>query len=432
MHSRLGRRVVLTGAAMLVAVAASLLAAHATPVAAANPSPPFTQCPAVTVDTGCAILVVIQPDGSLTILSDPAQHPFDGGEDTLVGVENNSAITVPAISVGSSTQNVFAFEAPASSDGICHYTFVGDAYCTATPRPPTGYEGPDTRFSGISANKRDGTVSFTDAGGGLAAGAATYFSLEDAIVATRFGSGAATSLVFANTSAASSDFADPAVVAATLTSAGVAVANASLTFTLGPGSGSVSCTATTNAQGLGTCSLTPTQRAGSYQVVASYAGSSVPFLAPANTSEPFIVTLEQDSLTYTGPRTATAGQPLVLSAAMVTDDPAAGTALAGRSVTLTLGSGTTAQACTATTDGAGHASCSVVVSFQQPATATASARFANDPFYQAATAATTVTIAGGIPTPEVGAAGDVRAGLAALLLLAGGCALAAGRRRRSP
>ncbi len=202
--SRLVRRATMLVAALLLAVASALLVTRSTSVMAANPTPPFTQCPAVGADTGCALLIVIQPDGSLTVLSDPTQKPIDNADDTLLGVQNNSAITVPSISIGSATLAVFGFE----NDGICIFAFTGNAYCTATPKPPTGYEGPDTTFSNISANKRDGTVRFTDPGGGLAAGASTYFSLENKILATQLGTGAVTSLVFTAASATTSDNAE--------------------------------------------------------------------------------------------------------------------------------------------------------------------------------------------------------------------------------
>ncbi len=99
----------------------------------------------------------------------------------------------------------------------------------------------------------------------------------------------------------------------------------------------MSCTGTTGATGIASCSLAPHEQAGAYQVTASYSGSSVPFLAPVNTSAPFTVTLEQDGLAYTGAPSAAAGQPLALSGVLTTDDPAAGAALAGKTVRLTLG-----------------------------------------------------------------------------------------------
>ena len=160
--------------------------------------------------------------------------------------------------IGSASQRVFGFE----GDGLCTFVFVGSGYCQSAPTPPTGYEGPYTSFSNISGDKKRGTVTFTEPGGGLAAADGTYFSLEGAITPTSLITGAATSLVFTATSATSSDFADSATVAATLTSAGVAVPNAPLTFTLAPGPGSVSCVGTTNLSGLAACSLTPAELAG--------------------------------------------------------------------------------------------------------------------------------------------------------------------------
>jgi hypothetical protein len=426
---RLTRRATLLGAGAVLTIVAGVLLATRSTALAANPTPPFTQCPAVGADTSCAILIVIEPDGSLVILHDSTQPPLDGSEDTLVGVQNNSTITATSIAIGSASQRVFGFE----GDGLCTHVFVGSGYCQSAPIPPTGYEGPHTSFSNISGDKKRGTVNFTEPNGGLAAGDGTYFSLEGAITPTSLITGAATSLVFTVTSATSSDFADSATVAATLTSAGVAVPDASLTFTLAPGPGSVSCIGTTNLSGVATCSLTPAQLAGSYQITASYVGSSVPFLAPVNATAPFTVTLEQDSLTYTGTSTATIGQPLVLSGAMTTDDPSAGTPLTGKTLRLTLGTGTAAQACTGLTNASGTASCVVIVSASQTVGKVAtSATFATDGFYDPAAADSTVRVAaGGVTTPEVGAGGELPVLPASLLVLTGGCAIVAGRWSRS-
>lgn len=139
----------------------------ATAAQAAPTTPPFTQCPHVGLDTGCAVLIVINPDSSITVLSDPNQPPFDGIEDTLVGVQNNSSQSVPAIQLTSNT-DIFGFD--------------GDGLCNASPQPagcpfgPTGYEGPRTSFA--PKTLFTGTVNFT---GGLAPGASAYFSLEEAV-----------------------------------------------------------------------------------------------------------------------------------------------------------------------------------------------------------------------------------------------------------
>ncbi len=131
--------------------------------------PPFTQCPAVGQDTSCAILLVIDADGSLRVRTDSSQGPFDGIEDTLIGVQNNSNTTVFSIPL-SSTIDLFGFD--------------GDGLCSASPHPsgcpfgPTGYEGPGVSFTNISADRTSGVVNFA---GGIPPGGSAYFSLEERI-----------------------------------------------------------------------------------------------------------------------------------------------------------------------------------------------------------------------------------------------------------
>ena len=141
-------------------------ASHAVTPAVA-PTPPFTQCPAIGFDASCGILIVITDSGA-TVYTDPTQGPYDGVEDTLIGVSNESSGTVASISL-SSTTDLFGFD----GDGICTFLFAGDSGC---PYGTTGYEGPNTTFSNIAANFTSGVVDFT---GGLAAGNSLYFSLEE-------------------------------------------------------------------------------------------------------------------------------------------------------------------------------------------------------------------------------------------------------------
>lgn len=163
----------LLGAALLAAPMATLAA---TPAQAAPPAPPFNQCPPVGADTSCAILLVINPDGTVTAVSDPSQGPFDGSEDTLIGVQNNSSTSVPSLHLAGAPnpEAPFGFD----GDGLCAGYTPAPAGC---PFGPTGYEGPNTSFSGIAADALSGDVNFT---GGLAPGASAYFSLESAIDAT--------------------------------------------------------------------------------------------------------------------------------------------------------------------------------------------------------------------------------------------------------
>jgi PKD repeat protein len=152
-----------------------MLAPAPMPAVAAGPaSPPFTECPADGQDTSCGTLIIINPNGSTTVVSDPSQGPLDGIEDTLIGVVNNSSTTVqqlPISSAASATSPIFDFD--------------GDGLCAASPRPtgcpfgPTTYEGPGISFT--IADPNNGTVNFA---GGLAPGASAYFSLEGAVTAS--------------------------------------------------------------------------------------------------------------------------------------------------------------------------------------------------------------------------------------------------------
>src|SRR3954471_21976775 len=92
--------------AFVVMVAATAL--WAIPAMGATPAPPFTQCPAVGLDTSCGVLIVVNPGGGLTFLTDPTQQPYDGVEDTLIGVQNNSGAPVTTIHL-SGTTGAFGF-----------------------------------------------------------------------------------------------------------------------------------------------------------------------------------------------------------------------------------------------------------------------------------------------------------------------------------
>ena len=54
----------------------------------------FTQCPPIQQSAGCSVLFTIAPSGAVTLAIDPSVGPYDGVEDTLVGVVNKSGGTV--------------------------------------------------------------------------------------------------------------------------------------------------------------------------------------------------------------------------------------------------------------------------------------------------------------------------------------------------
>jgi hypothetical protein len=206
------------------------------------------------------------------------------------------------------------------------------------------------------------------------------------------GTAASTSLAV---KAAAGDFGDATAVSAVLTNSNTSapVAGKSITFTL---HGTETCTATTDATGMASCEVTPKEAAGMYTLAASFAGDSG-FLASSGSAD-FTVNAEETALSYTGDTSAVNGQSVTLSGVLSTDDPALGTALPGKAVTFTLGSGAAVQSCQGTTDASGAASCVVEAVNQTPGGVPVAASFAGDGFYQAANASSTVTVSGQAPT----------------------------------
>jgi hypothetical protein len=186
------------------------------------------------------------------------------------------------------------------------------------------------------------------------------------------------------TGTATSDYHDPGTVSAVLTDNGGPAAGQSVVFTL---NGSESCSAVTDANGTASCQITPQEAAGSYPLTATFSGSATDLGSSATAT--YTVNLEETTLTYTGPAKAANGAPLTLSGVLREDGTSA---IAGRTVTFTLGSGASAQSCTGTTDGNGNAACTIS-SVSQPASTTTvpvTAVFSGDAYYRPASASATL------------------------------------------
>ncbi len=153
-----------TAASVVTAIAAALALGLAWRAGAQVP--PFAQCPPVGVDTSCELLIVASATGSFTVLFDPTQPGF-AGDDTLVGVQNDSSLTITQLSISGDT-DIFGFD----FDGLCS-SFPAPAGC---PFGPTGYEGPGVSFVNFSSFGTSGLVRFTP---GIPPGGSTYFSLEE-------------------------------------------------------------------------------------------------------------------------------------------------------------------------------------------------------------------------------------------------------------
>lgn len=156
-------------------------------------------------------------------------------------------------------------------------------------------------------------------------------------------------------------------VSATLTNTytGQPVPGEPVTLTV---TGAPPCTATTNAQGVATCNVTPTEPGGNYTLSATFPGdtSTTPQLLPTNSSTTFTETKAPTTVVYTGPTTLTNGEPVTLSGVVTSSEPNAGTPVAGQTVTFTIGSGSSAQSCTGTSNAAGQVSCTIAKVNQQP------------------------------------------------------------------
>jgi hypothetical protein len=188
---------------------------------------------------------------------------------------------------------------------------------------------------------------------------------------------------FTYTGATTEDFNDSVTLAGTLTVSGTTtpVPNASVTLALG----SQTCPATTDGSGHASCSVLIAQHPGSVTASGTYTGDTV--FAGTTGSAPFTITKEEASIAYGGAVTADYHDAFTASATLV--DPDGGAPIAGKPVVFTLGAGDTCGP--VSTDGSGHASCSISPT-QAAQTTTITASFAGDVDYVSASDAKPFTI----------------------------------------
>jgi Bacterial Ig-like domain (group 3) len=152
------------------------------------------------------------------------------------------------------------------------------------------------------------------------------------------------------TGATTADYHDAFTASAVLIDpeGGAPIVGKTITLTLGVGD---SCSATTNGLGVAECPITPTQAAGGYSVVASFAGGA-DYLSSSD-SKPFTITKEETTTTYTGPTVILMGGSGVTLQGKLLEDGL--TPIEGRALTLSLG----AQSCIGTTGKTGVAECTL-------------------------------------------------------------------------
>ena len=131
----------------------------------------FTSSAYTSGGAGCNTIITFNADGSVTTTV-PNSNPYDGSEDNLVGVVNNSGSAIFSFNLDGGSSILFYFD----GDGACSGGYVSAADCTGVTDPNL-YGGPGVTFSNISSDYTKGTVKFAngiDANGGTA-----WFSLEE-------------------------------------------------------------------------------------------------------------------------------------------------------------------------------------------------------------------------------------------------------------
>ncbi len=327
-----------------------------------------TATPSPLLATSGSANLVVSPDTTrLTYTGATTAVNTDGM--TLSGVLSSGPASAPVPVVGQSVALTLGTGASAQS---CSATTdaSGSASCTIADVSQT--VGPVPVTAGFAGT--------------------TYFAPSSASSSATVGN-PPPSPVSLTVNAGSGDFADATTVSATLTNLTTSsgVPGEPVTFTL---NGIQTCTGTTDANGVASCSLIPNEPAASYSLTASFAGDTKPLpqLLAANGSATFVVTLEETSLAYTGSTSAVNGSSMTMSGVLSTDDPASGTPLAGRSVVFTLGTGSSAQSCSATTSPSGTAGCTIASVNQALGTAVVTAGFIGDATYRPAFATSSATI----------------------------------------
>lgn len=161
----------------LLVLAIALSTARNASAASGGPCPSSTLSatgPDYTAAGGlCNVVITFNADSTVTtVITNP--NPYDGSEDTLVGIVNNTSSTITSIHLSSATVDIFGFDA----DGACSSVYVASGPCGGFRFiDPGDYEGPNVNFSGIAGSLRSGDVNFS-AGGIAPNGGTSWFSLE--------------------------------------------------------------------------------------------------------------------------------------------------------------------------------------------------------------------------------------------------------------
>ena len=251
----LRRAVVALGSLALVGSIFSIYATPSNASGSAATTPTFNECPGIGHSPSCEFLIILNSDGTTTIVQDKSVGTFDGSDDTLVGVLNNSGAPVSTVGLSSSV-GIFGFD----GDGICStthshltYTWTPNTFqsadgsgCPYGGSGSTGYEGPTVSFSHYSSSNhyQTGEVDFA---GGLANGASTFFGLEGDLSKACFTAPTTTTTTSTSTTTTSSPTTSSTVASTTSTTQASTTTTtvASTTSTVASTTSTVASTTTT-------------------------------------------------------------------------------------------------------------------------------------------------------------------------------------------
>lgn len=148
-------------------------------------------CPAVGLDSTCGFIINIPASGPATVTA-TGQGPFDGLDDTLVGVTNNSTSTIGSLFLSSNT-DIGGFDADGIQTNPNPTSGLPGLGRTTTGPNGTGYEGSisttgNANLTGPLDTFSDnlGTSLDVNFPGGIAPGGSAFFSLEEALTTASF------------------------------------------------------------------------------------------------------------------------------------------------------------------------------------------------------------------------------------------------------
>jgi hypothetical protein len=159
-------------------VAATVLSFGLMSVAPAQASP--TACPTIVdhnsggaTTVGCNVLLTINANGTVSASNPSGTSNYDGSDDALIGIQNNTSQTLNHFFLTGSSANGGSFGGM-DGDGICDIARFSGANCAGAPTNTTFDYAPH----GVTLTEVTATNGYVDLLGGLAPGAGFYFSLE--------------------------------------------------------------------------------------------------------------------------------------------------------------------------------------------------------------------------------------------------------------